>query len=120
MIQMTIGRKIIGIRGNRDIKEIDPITKINCTIETGTTPKNTNKTIHTVETGHGSVMVQIGPTVKTNTEIGHTVEIGHEATTKMTIEMSIGLTVGRKIIGISKTRDMKEGLKTIIRQVQQG
>ena len=78
----------------------------NCTIETGTTPENTKETIHTVETGHRSVMVQIGPTVRTDTEIGYTVEIGHEATTKMTIEMSIGITVGRKIIGISKTRDM--------------
>ena len=33
----------------------------------------------------------------------------------MTIEMSIGMTVRRKIIEISKTRDMREGLKTIIK-----
>ena len=118
--KMTIGEKIIDCK--IIMKEIGPIAEINCTIETGTTPKNTKETIHTVETGHGSVMVQIGPTVKTDTEIGHTLEIGHiveigcEATTiKMTIEMSIGITVRRKIIGILKTRDMREGLKTIIK-----
>ena len=117
---MTIGEKIIDCK--IIMKGIGPIAEINCTIETGTTPKNTEETIHTVETGHRSVMVQIGPTVKTDTEIGHKVEkghiieIGHEATpTKMTKEISIGMTVRRKIIGILKTRDMTEGLKTIIK-----
>ena len=33
----------------------------------------------------------------------------------MTIEMSIGMTVRRKIIGISKPRDMREGLETIMK-----
>ena len=37
------------------------------------------------------------------TETGHTVEIDHKATTKMTIR--------RKIIGILKTRDIREGLE---------
>ena len=43
--------------------------KIAINIETGTTPKNIQETIHTEETGHRSVMVQIGPTVKTYTEM---------------------------------------------------
>ena len=43
--------------------------KIAINIETGTTPENTQETIHTVETGHRSVMVQIDPTVKTYTEM---------------------------------------------------
>ena len=71
-------------------------------------------------------MKEIGPIAETGhtAEIGHIVEIDHEATTemtikmittKLTIEMSIGMTVGRKIIGISKTRDMREGLNTIIK-----
>ena len=38
----TIDCKII-------MKGIGPITEINCTIETGTTPKNTKETIHIVE-----------------------------------------------------------------------
>ena len=33
------------------MKEISPIAEINCTIETGTTPKNTKETIHIVEIG---------------------------------------------------------------------
>ena len=77
--KMTIGRK------TRDheiiIKGIGPIAEINCTVETGTTPKNTKETIHIVE-------------------------IGHEATTKMTIR--------RKIIGISETRGINEGIESIM------
>ena len=62
--KMTIGKKIIDHK--IIMKGIGSIAQINCTIETGTTPENTKETIHKVETGHGSVMVQIVPTVKTD------------------------------------------------------
>ena len=68
---MTIGRKTI----DHEIimKVIGPITEMNCTVKTSTTPENTKETIHIAE-------------------IDHIVEISHEATTKITIR--------RKIIGI--------------------
>ena len=48
------------------------------------------------------------------TEIGLRVEIGHETiTAKMTIEMSIR----RKIVGISMSRDMREGLEITIKML---
>ena len=45
------------------------------------------------------------------TEIGHMVGIDHETTIKMIIEM----TIEKKIIGISKTRDIRENVKIIIK-----
>ena len=45
----TIDRKII-------MKITNPITEINCTIQTGTTPKNTKETIHVVEIGHEAII----------------------------------------------------------------
>ena len=90
-IKITIGKKIIDHK--IIMKGIGPIAEIKCTIEIGTTPENTKETGDTVE-------------------IGHIVEIGCKATTtEMTIEMSIR----RKIIGISKTRDMREGLEIIMK-----
>ena len=47
---MTIGMKITDHK--IIMKRIGPIAEINFTIETGTMPKNTKETIHTVETGH--------------------------------------------------------------------
>ena len=52
-LKMTIGKKIIDQK--IIMKGIGPIAEINCTIETGTNPKNTQETIYTVKTGHGSV-----------------------------------------------------------------
>ena len=50
----------------------------------------------------------------------HIVGICCEATTtKMTIEMSIEITIRRKIIGISKTRDMKEGLEITMKMLME-
>ena len=78
-IKMTIGKKTVDHEAI--MKGIGPITEINCTTETGTTPKNTKETIHIVE-------------------------IGCEATTKMTIR--------KKIVGISETRGIKEGIESIM------
>ena len=50
-------------------------------------------------------MKEIDPIVEIDTEIGHVV--GIETTLKMTIE--------KKIIGISKTRDIREDIKIIIK-----
>ena len=64
------------------------------------------------------VMKEIGPIAETGhtAEIGHIVEIGFEATTtKLTKEMSIEVTIRRKIIGISRIRDIRKGIKTNIK-----
>ena len=76
------------------MKEIDPIAE----------------TDHTVEK-------------KYVTEIGHIVGIDHKTTVKMTIDMTvemptemiIEMTIEKRIIGISKTRDIRENLKIIIK-----
>ena len=51
-------------------------------------------------------------------EIDHIVEIGHETTTKITIEMTLEMTtemtVEKKIIGISKTRNIRENIGIIM------
>ena len=57
------------------------------------------------------------------TEIGHIVGIDHKTTIKMTrevtiemtTEMIIEMTIEKKIIGISKTRDIRENLRIIIK-----
>ena len=68
------------------MKEIDPIAETDYTVETECT-----------------------------TEIGHIVGIDHETTIKMTTEMIIEMTIEKKIIGISKTRDIREDIKIIIK-----
>ena len=42
------------------------------------------------------------------TEIDHTVETDHETTIEMLIEMITEMTTKKKIIGISKTRNIRE------------
>ena len=93
-MEMTTEKKII----DHEIimKEIDPIAE----------------TDHIVETDQGITTKEIDQNISTEItkEIGHTVEIGCKATTtKITIEMSKEMNIRRKIIGISRTRDMKEG-----------
>ena len=96
-INMTIGKKIINCKIT--MKEIDPIVGIDLT----------------VGINHKIIVKEIGPIAETDhiveTDQGVTTkEIDHKATTtKMTIEMSIR----RKIIGISKIRDIKKSIKTI-------
>ena len=102
---MEIGENIkIVIRTNIGIKdsmmwiifmvEIGHVTETVHTVETGTTPKNTKETGHTLEIDYMAEMFHM-------LETGHIVEID----CKTTVEMP----VRRKII------DMREGLKTIIK-----
>ena len=101
-IEMTTEKKIIDLE--IIMKEIDPIAETDHIVEKD--QEITTKEIdHNIST---EITKEIGHTV----EIGHIVEIGHEATTtKLTIEMSIEMTIRRKIIEISKMRDMREGLE---------
>ena len=78
------------------------------------------ETIHTVETDHGITMKQIDPI----TEMIHIVEIDCETITKMTIEMTITkmtiemtieMTIKVRLIGILKTRDMRESIEIIMK-----
>ena len=71
----------------------------------------------------------VGPETGINhtTEIDHIVEIDHETTMKMiiemiteitiemTIEMTTEITVEKKIIGLSKTRNIREGIEIIMK-----
>ena len=91
-IEMSIRRKIINIREGLEII-------VKTLMKTGTVGININ--------------TNTGMTAMTEVEMGLIVGIGHEATKKMTIEMIIEM----KII---ETRDMREDLKTIIREVRQG
>ena len=72
------------------MKEIDPIAETDYTVETECT-----------------------------TEIGHTVGIDHDTHIKMTIEvtteMITEMTIEKEIIRISKTRDIGENIKVIIK-----
>ena len=77
--------------------------------------------IHKVETDHRIAMIQIDHI----TEMIHIVEIDHEITitkmtiemtiTKMTIEMTIEMSIEERIIGILKTRDMRESIEIIMK-----
>ena len=90
-IEMTTVKKIIDHK--IIMKEIDPIVETGHIVETiqGITTKEIDHNISK------EIAKEIGHTV----EIGHIVEIGCKATTtKMTIEMSIEMTIRRKIIGI--------------------
>ena len=60
---------------------------------------------HIVETDHRITMV----------EIDHTVEVDHETTIEMTTEMTTEMAVEKKIIGISKTRNIRESTEIIMR-----
>ena len=67
-------------------------------------------------------MREIGPIVEIDctAEIGHIVETDHETTTKMTIEMTTEtitemMTIEKKIIGISKTRNIRESIEIIMK-----
>ena len=83
-----------GIDCKITMKEIDPIAETDYTVET-----------------------------ECMTEIGHIVGIDHETTIKMTIEVTIEMTTGmiiemtieKKIIGILKSRDIRENIKIIIK-----
>ena len=48
-------------------------------------------------------------------EIDYIVEIDHETTIRMTIEGTIDMTMERKIIGISKTRNIRESIEIIMK-----
>ena len=67
------------------------------------------------------IMKEIHPIAKTDSEIGHvvgietTIKMTIEVTMDMTTEMIIEMTIGKKIIGISKTRDIQENIKFIIK-----
>ena len=68
-----------------------------------------------------TITVILGPETGINhiTEIDHIVEIDHKTTIKITIEMTIEMTaemtVEKKIIGISKTRNIGESIKIIMK-----
>ena len=96
---------IAGIHWKITMKEIGPIAEIHCTIETGTTPGNTKETGHTLEIDHMTEMIHIAE-IEHMSEINHTTEIGLivEIDRETTVEMNIG----KKIIGISKMRDIRE------------
>ena len=123
-IKMTVGKKIIDC--HIIMKGTHPIAEINCTIETGTTPKNTKETIHTVETDDRISMIVIDPmilmihlaeidckimTIKT------TMKMIRGMTAEMTIRRPIKLTIERKIVGISETRGIKESTETIMKTI---
>ena len=60
---------------------------------------------HITETDHRITMAQID----------HTVEIDCKTTIEMTIEMTTEMTVEKKIIGISKTRNIRESIEIIMK-----
>ena len=74
------------------MKEIDPIAQTDYTVET-------------------ECITEIGHVVGIETSIKMTIEVTIERTTEMIIEMAIE----KKIIGISKTGDIRENIKIIIK-----
>ena len=101
-IEMTTEKKIIDHK--IIMKEIDPIAE----------------TDHIVETDQGITTKEIDHNISTEItkEIGHIVEIGcKDTTTKMTIEMCIEMSIRRKIVGISKPRNMRECLEITMKML---
>ena len=80
--------------------ETDHMTETDHTAERD----HTKETEHTTGIGH-IVEIYCGTTIKM------TIEVTIEMTTKMIIEM----TIEKKIIGISKTRDIRENIKIIMK-----
>ena len=108
---------IVEIDHKITMKEIDPITEMIHTVEIDcqTITKMTIEVTIDITTKmimkmtiEKIIMKEIHPIAETGAEIGYVV--GIETTIKMTIEMIIE----KKIIGISKTRDMRESIETIM------
>ena len=74
------------------MKEIDPIAETDYTVET-------------------ECMTKIGHVIGIETTIKMTIEV----TIEWTIEMIIEMTIEKKIIGISKNRDIRENIKIVIK-----
>ena len=100
-IKGTIGIKIIDHK--IIMKKKGPLVEINCTIETGTIPKNTKETIHTVEIGHEATTKM---TIETTMKMIIGMIIG--MTVEMTIRKPIEVTLEEKIVGILETRDINQ------------
>ena len=97
-VEMTIGKKIIGISKIRDIREI--IADTGHTTEIG----------HIVETGHEAIATKM--TIETTMKMIIGMIIG--MTVEMTIRKPIKVTFEEKTVGISETRGIKEGIETIV------